>query len=153
VLEKAGLLDDEPARRPGDVFLPSVYNGRACAVDFAVTCLMQNKYRMLDEDVSVADVYARDVKHGTYDAGFEGTDIQFCAAVVDTFGGWSTEGEELLTLVIGRAACRVAPHNAGQFRAVCWQRLSCSLQRANAQAVLARLQPTEEEADGMWDAL
>ena len=62
-------------------------------------------------------------------------------------------GGKIVKLVIQRAASRVAPHNAGSFKAMCWQRFSCVLQRANAKAVLERIQFSVEEEDGVLDAI
>ena len=154
VLEKSGLLGDVPGQRPADVFLPNVFDGRACAVDFAVTDPLQPKYEaLLREDESAAEYYAAKVKHAKYDSGFMHIDIIFCAAVAETFGGWSAEGEKLLKLVIQRATNRVAPHNSGSYKALCWQRFSFALQRANAKAILARLPLAGEEEDGVLDSV
>ena len=60
-----------------------MYNNTPTAVDFAVTCPLQKRYNNSDNP---ANTYATEQKHKKYDGGFAGTDIQFCAAVVDTFG-------------------------------------------------------------------
>ena len=154
VREKAGLLGDAPGLRPADVFLPNVFDGRDVAIDFAVTDPLQPSYaKKLKVGESAAEYYAAQYKHAKYDKGFEGTNITFCAAVMDTFGAWCAEGEQIVKLGIQRAASRVAPHNAGQYKALCWQRISCALHRAVAKAILARLQWTGEEDDGMLDAV
>ncbi len=48
-LEKSGILGDVAGlrQRPADVFLPNVFDGRPCAVDFAVTDPLQKKYEGL----------------------------------------------------------------------------------------------------------
>jgi hypothetical protein len=47
----------------------------------AATCPLQKKYKNIQG--SAEDHFATNVKHEDYDAGFIGTDIIFCAAVVD----------------------------------------------------------------------
>ena len=77
-----------------------------------------------------------------------GSGVTFCAVVLETFGGLSTEVIGFFKTVIGRGASRVAPHCAGPFKALCWQRLSCSLQRSVAKAILARIPKCDEELTG-----
>ena len=108
--EKAGLLGDAPGRRPGDVYIPS-WHTSSLAIDVAVTCPIQDKYKNTQDNA--ADHYAKNIKHADYDTGFIGTDIIFCAAVVDSFGSWSAEGLEVISEIINRGAKRI--HNAGMF--------------------------------------
>ena len=81
-----------------------MYNNTPTAVDFAVTCPYQNRYNNSDDP---ANTYATEQKHKKYDSGFVGTEVQFCAAVVDTFGQWSDEGLDLISDVVNRAAKRL----------------------------------------------
>ena len=151
VLEKKGLLVDYPGQRPADVYFPNVYNGRGVAADVAVTDPLRDVYAHLSAEDSPADAYATDQKHAKYDAGFMGSDDIFCPVVFETFGGLSSEGAALLKTVIARAASRVAPHCVGLFKALCWQRVSCCLQRAVAKAILSRLPKCYEEMTGAYD--
>jgi hypothetical protein len=151
VLEKKGLLVDYPGQRPADVYFPNVYNGRGVAADVAVTDPLRDVYAHLAAEDSPADAYATDQKHAKYDAGFMGSDDIFCPVVFETFGGLSSEGAALLKTVIARAASRVAPHCVGLFKALCWQRVSCCLQRAVAKAILSRLPKCYEEMTGAYD--
>ena len=128
VLEKSGILGDAPGRRPADVFIPRLFNGMPTAIDIAVTCPLQDRYINSQDP---AEKYALETKHGKYDAGFNGTQIEFVAAVVETFGGWCDEGEKVIGEIIRRAAKRLAT-SPGPFIAVCWQRLTCiSVNRRN----------------------
>ena len=52
-------------------------------------------------------MYAKTVKHADYDSGFKGTNILFCAAVVDSFGCWSTEGLDVISEIINRGSKRL----------------------------------------------
>ena len=96
ILEKSGLLGDAPGRRPGDVFIPN-WNNASLAIDIAITCPLQDKFK---NQPHPAESYAKDVKHTDYDKGFIGTNIVFCAAVVDSFGSWSEEGLSVLSEII-----------------------------------------------------
>jgi len=103
VCEKAGILGDTPGLRPADVFLPNLLDGRDVAVDFAVTDPLQSSYaKALKVGQSAAEYYAAKYKHAKYDEGFKNTNITFCAAVVDTFGAWCVEGEQMVKLAIQR---------------------------------------------------
>ena len=108
---------------------------------------------LLADGMSPAQHYAAAEKHSNCDEGFVGTRVTFCAVVLETFGGLSTEGMALFKTIIGRADGRVVPHCAGPFKALCWQRLSCSLQRSVANAILARIPKCDEELTGDLDAI
>ena len=105
----------------------------------------------LADGMSPADHYATAEKHSKYDEGFVGSGVTFYAVVLETFGGLSTEGMALFKTVI--AASRVAPHCAGPFKALCWQRLNSSLQRSVAKSILARMPKCDEELTGDLDAI
>ena len=87
VREKAGLLGDVPGQRPADIYIPNMFNNSPCAIDVAITS-------------TSSETYEKDIKHKKYDKGFKGTDIEFIAAVVDTFGHWSEEGIIILKEII-----------------------------------------------------
>ena len=97
-------------QRPADVWITNLYNNAPTAIDFAITCPSQPKY---NNSENAANSYATDVKHKKYDQGFIGTGINFCAAVVDTYGQWSDEGLILITDVINRAAKRLTDPKHG----------------------------------------
>jgi len=134
VREKLGLLGETPGLRPADVFLPELWGGPV-AVDFAVTCPLQSHYKSTS---APAEQYALNQKHKKYDAGFEKTDILFVAAVADTFGGWTKEGEDLIKEVARRGAKRLL-ENCGEYSKNCWARLSVSLQTDIARMMISRL--------------
>jgi hypothetical protein len=134
IREKAGLLGNAPGRRPGDIYIPS-WHTSSLEIDLAITCPLQNKYKNSEENA--ADHYAKHVKHSDYDPGFIGTNIEFCAAVVDSFGSWSTEGLDTIKEIISRGAKRLItdPH---RYTATAWQQLACALQIHNAGMVISR---------------
>ena len=64
VLEKKGILGDAPGRRPGDVTIPLWNQGRALAIDIAVTSpLTQSKVNLKNP----CEDYAHTRKHRKYD--------------------------------------------------------------------------------------
>src|SRR5207245_1830470 len=89
IKEKKNIMPTQPSRRPGDVYVPQLFDGKPAALDVAVTCPVQDKY-VGGTKVAVED-YALTVKHEKYDKGFEGTNIDFLPIVVDTFGRWGKE--------------------------------------------------------------
>jgi hypothetical protein len=134
IREKAGLLGEAPGRRPGDIYIPT-WHTYSLAIDLAVTCPLQNKYKNSQD--TAADHYAKNIKHADYNAGFIGTNIEFCAAVVDSFGSWSLEGLEVIAEIISRGAKRLLT-NPQRYTATAWQQLACVLQIHNAGMVLSR---------------
>jgi hypothetical protein len=138
IREKGGILGDAPGRRPGDIFIPA-WHTSSLAIDLAVTCPLQNKYKNTD---NAADHYAKHVKHADYDSGFIDTNIDFCAAVVDSYGSWSGEGLDVVSEIINRGAKRLLtdPH---RYTATAWQQLSCVLQIHNSGMVLSRTVPPD----------
>ena len=139
ICEKAGLLGDAPGRRPGDIYIPA-WHTSSLAIDLAVTCPLQSKYKSVQD--TAADHYAKNVNHADYDVGFIGTNIEFCAAVVDSFGSWSAEGLEVITEIISRGAKRLLsdPH---RYTATAWQQLACVLQIHNSGMVISRTVPPD----------
>jgi hypothetical protein len=138
VLEKSGILGDAPGRRPGDVFIPN-WNSSGLAIDIAVTCPLQDKYK---NHPHPAESYAQDVKHADYDNGFLNTNITFCAAVVDSFGFWSDEGVSILDEIIHRGAKRLITEPS-RYIATAWQQLACTLQIHNAGMIISRSTPPD----------
>ena len=91
---------------------------------------------------SPCEEYAANQKHRKYDASFEGSNYSFCAMVFETFGAVNQEGEEVLRQLFRYAA----KHLGREFSSYCvraWARLSCTLQRSVAQAILNRIDGTE----------
>ena len=140
VKEKSGLLGEVPGQRPADIFIPRLFNGLPTAIDVAVTCPLQERFK---NDANPAQKYAEETKHNKYDNGFNGTNIEFVAAVVETFGGWNEEGERTIGEIIRRAAKRLITV-PGPFVSTCWQQLSCFLQIMNSRATLNRIPPPPE---------
>jgi hypothetical protein len=87
VLEKRFLLGESSGRRPGDVTIPCWKDSKGLAVDVAVTSTFSQKNLTLPRP---ADTYGLR-KHAKYDEGFRGTPYLFCAAVLETTGGYSEE--------------------------------------------------------------
>ena len=134
VLEKKGILGPTTGRRPGDVTIPD-WSGKPLAIDLAVTSpLIKSSLRL----ISPCEEYAANQKHRKYDASFHDSNYSFCAMVFETLGAVNAEGEEVLRQLFRFAA----KHLGREFSSYCgraWARLSCSLQRSVAQAILNRI--------------
>ena len=87
-----------------------MFNNSPCAIDVAITS-------------TSSETYAKDIKHKKYDEGFKGTDIEFIAAVVDTFGQWSEEGLIILKEIIRRGSKRLITEPV-HYIGTAWQQLN-----------------------------
>jgi len=74
-------------RRPGDVTIPIWKDSKGLAVDVAVTSTFSRRNLTLP---CPADAFGLR-KHAKYDEGFRGSRHLFCAAVLETTGGYSEE--------------------------------------------------------------
>jgi hypothetical protein len=141
-MEKKGILGPTSGRRPGDVSIPD-WSGSPLAIDVAVTSpIIKASVRVN----SPCEEYAANQKHRKYDASFEGSNYSFCAMVFETFGAVNQEGEEVLRQIFRYAA----KHLGREFSSYCvraWARVSCTLQRSVAQAILNRIDGTEPEPE------
>jgi hypothetical protein len=140
VLEKQGILGNTSGRRPGDVTIPNWESGNALAIDVAVTS------PLLGSSVRVSkpcEEYAANKKHRKYDPDFKGSAHSFCAIVWETLGAINVEGEAVLQQLFSFAVAQLGR----EFTSFCgrsWARVSCSLQRTVAQAILARIDGNQQ---------
>ena len=162
--EKAGLLPTRPAqdglgpenaaRRPADIWLPRGTESGAEALDFAVTSGLQaSLYRRVLEDPNAAFE-----QYEAFKRGFKQTDqacrdqsLRFTPMVLEAHGGgWSSTFRRVGDWISrNAAACSHEESSAVAFRIA--QRISCSLQRENARAVLKRQgQPTATPPVSAW---
>ena len=135
VLEKKGILGPTSGRRPGDVTIPNWEHGNALAIDVAITSpFIESNLRKK----APAEDYGIDKKHKKYDRSFKDSNHSLCAMVFETLGAVNEEGEVVLKQLFSFAAKELGR----EFTSFCsraWARLSCSLQRAVAQAILNRI--------------
>ena len=83
-------------------------------------------------------------KHGS---GCNAQGVEFLPLAVCSFGGWLPEGMEFVNALASRVAERTGVGH-GVAVSQLWQRLSVTLWRANAQAILHRSEPGFL---GTWD--
>ena len=134
VLEKRFLLGETSGRRPGDVTIPCWRNSKGLAVDVAVTSTFSRKNLSLP---SPADAYGLR-KHAKYEAAFRGTPYLFCAAVLETTGGYSEEAVSFFRQLF-RFAARQQNTKLCVYAGRAWARVACNLQASVAQAILHRV--------------
>jgi hypothetical protein len=133
-MEKRGILGETSGRRPGDVTIPMWSSGKSMAIDVAVTSPLAPSSVRLS---TPCEEYAAG-KHKKYDDGFRNQPWFFSALVLETTGAINAEGEELMRQLFRYAAKR----QGREFSSFCgrgWARLSCNLQRAVSQMILARI--------------
>src|ERR1043165_6218847 len=131
-MEKKGILGPTTDRRPGDVTIPILDDGKGLAIDVAVICPLTATRVTL---TSPCDVYPATQKHRKYDEGFRGQPYIFAAVVFETTGAVNEEGAGVLRQLFRFAAKRMGK----QFSSYCgraWARLSCNLQRSISQEIL-----------------
>src|SRR3954470_10275146 len=134
VLEKRFLLGETSGRRPGDVTIPCWRNSKGLAVDVAVTSTFSRRNLSLP---SPADTYGLR-KHAKYEEGFRGTSYLFCAAVLETTGGYSEEAVSFFRQLF-RFAARQQNTKLCVYAGRAWARVACNLQASVAQAILNRV--------------
>jgi hypothetical protein len=173
--EKAGLLPHRPpedgigsgenrqegnneARRPADVWLPrgaGFSGGRPEALDFAVTSGMRRDRlcRTLNSAESICEDYAetkrqyKDTDQQVTEAGMKFTPIVFEAHA----GGWGLAARQIIGSIAKHQEVAGRWFREGASLVIA-QRVSMSLQRECARAVLRRLAPPEDrqEHDGCY---
>lgn len=154
-----GIQGDQGARRPADVWVPHEASPQGEAWDFACTSGMRtDRLIRVGEDPATIfedyEQYKRSYKNT--DRECQGAGITFRPLVIEAHGGgWSSE----LSKVVGRIAslrAAVTGEESGHVALRIAQRISCTLQRENARAVLARTQvvenipPPDAWADLQW---
>ena len=162
--EKAGLLPQRPsddglpgtsgARRPADVWLPRGDDGRGEALDFACTSALRADLieRVADNPSVVFDVYENFKRsHNDTARCCEAQGFSFTPMILEAHGGgWSRSARRVLTRVakVVSAVWREGDE-ATSLRIA--QRISISLHRENARAVLKRVaRPLPVTMDTGW---
>ena len=162
--EKAGLLPERPsedglvvnngARRPADVWLPRGTGGEKEALDFAVTSGLQlGWYRRTAQDPGMLFAHYEDHKR-TYRATEQqcrSEGLRFTPVVLEAHGGgWSPTGRKIVDW-IARSAAAASNEKMATVALKIAQRMSCALQRENARAVLRRQsQPDSTPPTSAW---
>lgn len=165
--EKAGLLPGRPDedgvagqtsdRRPADVWLPRGPSGQGEALDFACSSALRSDLlsTTADNPGMVFDQYEaykrqyKDTGQAAIDAGFTFTPM-ICEA---HSGAWAPNARRVLDwMARGIAAANGEDTEVASLRLA--QRISVTLHRANARAILRRVASIEVEAttSGVWGA-
>ena len=161
--EKRGLLpardpeaddsyctDKTSKRRPADIFAPTGEGGQAAAFDIAVTCalrqeLMPRQLEIADAPEAVVDRYAQAKRDYIAKSDSLSTEalcrkekIRFIPLVVEAHGGgWSKELQRIIDWVASKQAAASGLDAATASTRIA-QRISCALQRVNAEAINRR---------------
>ena len=162
--EKAGLLPQRPsedgllgtsgARRPADVWLPRGEDGRGEALDFACTSALRADLmeHVASSPSVVFDAYENFKRtHNDTARCCEAQGFSFTPMILEAHGGgWSLSARRVLTRVAkGIAAVWREGDEVASLRIA--QRISVSLHRENARAVLKRVaRALPESMDTGW---
>ena len=162
--EKAGLLPARPAqdglgpesdgRRPADIWLPRGTESGAEALDFAVTSGLQAAlYRRVAENTNVVfdhyEAFKRSFKNT--EQACKDQNLRFSPMILEAHGGgWSSAFRRTVDW-IARNAAAANHEDATVVSLRIAQRISCSLHRENARAILKRkVQPAALPAMSSW---
>ena len=138
--EAAGLIPGS-AERPADILLGGPPPE---AADVAVTHSLQPKYidGSFDDPGSAPIKHCEEHKVQRYRARLEAVGVKFTPVVVDCWGAWAPEAEEFVRRVAASVESRGSRPLAHCVSGI-FQRLSLSLMRSNARALLQRLDPED----------
>jgi len=162
--EKAGLLPGRPAedgipvaasaRRPADIWMRRGAQGNAQALDFAVTSGLRSDHywQVLDDPGRVFadyEAFKRDYKQTDQICRDQG--LLFTPMILEAHGGgWSPTCRGIVDW-IARQIAAVTHKDQSVVSLRIAQRISCSLQRENARAIMRRFaDPVEIGADTGW---
>jgi hypothetical protein len=152
-LEKAGLLPRRPAedalpasggaRRPADIWLPRGVHGDAEALDFAATSGMQAGLVRAAHEPGHVFMRYEELKrnHLQTDEQCRAAGVRFTPMILESHGGgWSGKVRGFVDW-LARASAAAHHADAAEESLRIAQRISVTLQRENARAVLRRLVP------------
>ena len=137
--------------RPGDLYIPNWSEGRSLAADVRVSHPSQGNPSLAasgEENASLraaeSAAEAKRIKHGDR---CRAQGVTFLPLAVCAFGGWLPEGEEFVDKLAGLLSERTGLAKSVA-SAQLWQRLSMTLWRSNARALIHHAPPADL---GSWD--
>ena len=134
--------------RPADIFIPCFSLGQPACLDCAVTHPQQPLY-LKDASLgecAAANRYQVEVKEKMYAAKCEENDLGFYPLVAEVFGGWGSTAVSVFSHIAKMCASRMGD-SVGVSKSRLMVCLSFTLQRCNARALLARLNPSEKSLE------
>lgn len=138
------------AERTADVFIPNLFGSTAGVLDFAVTHCLQPKTLSIasKEGGAAATSYAEtkcksknDIQQRVNSAPT--ISQRFCPMVVDVFGAWDPAAHLIFSKVASPLAIDSGYCYASTINYI-YQRMSMTLMRANAEAILKRFPPPHD---------
>ena len=138
---------DRRRRRPADIYLPRGISGSPMALDFAATSGMQASLlrQSADDPTSVIVTYEQRKRDFTPDGETESTEslcnrqgFSFTPMVIDAHGGGMGKDFRSVVDSIGKQAAAVSGSRPDFHSLLIAQRISVTLQRENARAILRR---------------
>jgi len=147
-LERAGLLlpsrpddSDNTLRRPADVYLPAWLNGSPAALDFAITA--PQRQAIVEQAAQFALASAKDYavtkrRHMDTERQCAENGVEFIPMVAESTGAWEPGALKVLRQ-LARASALHTGKDKGVVLAELLQRLSVTIRRAKARALLRRV--------------
>ena len=139
--EEAGLLKDDPRRRPGDLFFAVWPDGEPVAMDFAVTSPVQQRRvaEAAGRTLAAAEAYEEqklaDRSTGDRCRHFG---LRLVPMIAESYGGWGLTAQKAFK-VIARAGAARNGKTVSDMTSQLYSGLSIKLMRANARSLLARV--------------
>ena len=140
-------MSDRRRRRPADIYLLRGINGSPMALDFAATSGMQSSLlrQSADDPTSVVVSYEQRKKDFIPQGETLSTEslcsrqgFHFTPMVSDAHGGGMGKDFRVVTDAIGKQAAAVSGHRSDFHSFLIAQRISVTLHRENARAILRR---------------
>ena len=151
-LEKSGLLlparPDNPEvahRRPADVYLPAWLNGSPAALDFAVTAFQRQDIVELASREALASARQYSQAKRQYldtEQLCNSVGLEFVPMVCESTGAWAPEAFHV-TGLLAKAAASISGRDKDEVLAQSLQKLSVTVRRSQARALLRRLAQIE----------
>ena len=162
--EKAGLLPPRPAadglpavqsaRRPADIWVPRGTRGGGEAFDFAISSGLQSGplNRVVESpEVIFADYETVKRQHLETEVKCRAAGFSFTPVVLESHGGGMSKLTRNLVSWLGKAIAAAQGSNPDQESLRIAQRMSSTLHRESARAILRRLPlPEEERPTSVW---
>ena len=145
--EASSGTSDRRRRRPADIFLPRGTHGSPMALDFAATSGMQSSVlrQSADDPTTVVVSYEQRKKDFVPEGETDSTEslcnrqgFSFTPMVLDAHGGGMGKDFRMVVDAIGKQAATVSGLRSDFQSFLIAQRISVTLQRENARAILRR---------------
>ena len=142
----------DSATRPADIIIKDFENGKSLCIDLTVAnvdCKSYagwiSKYARGEDALGLAKKAAVS-KHNKHDATCERNGYLFVPFAMESYGGFAPETMELIEKVSSRVAAELIKKRTS-VSAYLFKKLSITLQKSNALAIIRRMRPVSPAQD------